>query len=82
MSHIDSDVKPIQPVFSVRVRTAVYVVALIVTVLTLLALGLLVVLGVLDATTAGAALGVVTTACALLAAGFGVAYRPTRLPTP
>ena len=66
------------PTFSPRTRTRVYVLCLLASVITALVCSLLAIAGVLEVVAAAAITGAVSTACAVLAAGFGVAYRPTR----
>lgn len=70
--------QPYVPTFSPRIRTVTYVVCLLVAVLTALACTLLVTFDTLELAKGAAITGAVSTACAVIAAGFGVAYRPTR----
>ena len=70
--------EPYVPTFTPRVRTATYVAALFLSVLTALVCTLLVVLDILDVPTAAGVSGAVGIACGAIAGGMGVAYRPTR----
>jgi len=70
------------PFIPAGVRTAVYVTMLVVDVLSVLVLGILPILGIVDHGVAGQIAAVIVLALNMLNAGLSVGYRPTRPGSP
>lgn len=70
------------PFIPAGVRTAVYVTMLVVDVLSVLVLGILPILGVVDHGVSGQIAAVIVLALNMLNAGLSVGYRPTRPGSP